>query len=816
MRKATLGIHSSFNFSTVLKVALTYILLSPLFTNAFSQESSSKVSVITGKVVDESNAPVPYATVGLYSSTDSAFVDGALTDDAGAFNLKPRKNGIHYLKISFLSFAEKTIDKIDFTGQTLDLGTITLTAEAVTLDEVQVTGEKSQLQFDLDKRVYNVAKDLTAKGGSAIDVLENVPSVSVDVDGNVSLRGSEQVNILVDGKPSGLIGVSTSDALRQLQGSLIERIEVITNPSARYNAEGESGIINIVLNKNQKKGVNGSFEVGTGWPHNHSAAYNLNYRRNWINLFSNYSVHYRRFPGYGFIEQTNDAADEAFYRYTSNRNHDRGGLGNTIRVGTDFFIKDNNTLTVSGLYRYSKGQNEGLIDYTDFDIFENIVLESRREDIEIETKSTGELELNYDKVFKSNDDHNLSANFKFFRSNDNEENEILEFSSNETISDQIIDNKEYEQSFALQVDYILPFKENYKFEAGSQNTFRTIENNYQVQQKDDDGNYQILPNFDNLFIYTENIYAAYAIIGGNNKPFSWQTGLRFEYSDIGTVLVKTNEANKRKNPNFFPSAHFSYEFLKQNTFQLGYSRRITRPRFWSLIPFVGFTDSRNFYKGNPDLLPTFSHSVELGYLKTLDKVTFLGSIYYRHTTDGVERIVLESAENPDITEFSPINLSTINSYGIEFNTSYTPFESWKLTANGNFFRFISDGEYLGVSYDVESYSFIGQLSSKNTFFKKLDIQNTFIFHSPEKTLQGKQKARFSWNVGASMDIIQGNGSIIFSGRDILNTFVRRSIIDTDMIQGISEFQWRSRQFLLTFTYRLNQSKAEASKKRMNE
>ena len=309
---------------------------------------------ITGVVIDSKNVPVPFANVLLYNSQDSVSTKGTTTDDEGKFEI-PSISGSYYLKISFLSYLTRTISDIKIINSGIVLDKIVLEENSQLLKEVVVTGQKSQLLLNLDKKVFNVGADITSLGGSAADILNNVPSVSVEMDGTVTLRGSQNVRILIDGKPSGLVGLRSTDALRQLQGDIIEKVEVITNPSARYDAAGEVGIINLVLKKNKNKGLNGIFTANAGYPLYYGGSYSINYRKNKLNLFSNYGVSYRTDPGSGSTYQKYSGADTSFI-FNEKSSDLRSGLSNNITFGLDYYFTEKSSLTASFIYENAKGK----------------------------------------------------------------------------------------------------------------------------------------------------------------------------------------------------------------------------------------------------------------------------------------------------------------------------------------------------------------------------------------------------------------------------------------------------------------------------
>ncbi len=762
--------------------------------------------IIKGKVFTESNKPLEFATVSLHSHRDSSLINGGYTNEKGEFRMENRP-GRFYLIVDFLSYTQKVIPMIKVKPGTpvVDLGIIILSENTTTLDEVEVRAERSSMELKLDKRVFNVGKDLVNAGSNAAEILDNVPSVEVDIDGNVSLRGSENVRILIDGKPSGLVSTSSTEALKQMQGDMVKSVEVITNPSAKFDAEGEVGIINIVLKKEKKKGVNGTFGLTAGWPENFGARYSLNFRRDKINFFSNFGIRYRRNPGGGtYFQET--IIDDVLYKYNTESKHIRGGAGGNIQVGMDYYINETNTLTGSVLYRHNNGDNDAKTTYFDLDSNDNLLNTTVRDVDENEKKNVIETNLSYQKTF-GHRKHKLTADFTYYQNDDTEIADYIETTDIENTPDifQASTNTEDQINYMFQSDYTRPIGKDGKFETGIKGNIRSIVNDFQVQQRTENSEFEILQNFNNELRYSENIYAAYAMYGNKYKEFGYQLGLRSEYSDIKTELLETNESNPRDYLDFFPTVHLTYKLTEKDQVQLSYSRRISRPRFWYLLPFFTFNDVRNRFSGNPDLDPEYTNSFEAGYLKYFEKGTLLSSIYYRYRTGLIERVRI--VQNDGTTDLFPINLAEENNFGLEFSFSYDLTKWWKANANFNFFRAIRQGEYEGQILESDAYRWNSRLNSRMNFAKDFTFQTSFRYRSPGITTQGRSLSIYNWDAGISKDIFKGKGTLTLSAKDILNTRKRRSITELPGFYAESEFQWRSRTVVLDFTYRLNQKKS---------
>ncbi len=775
---------------------------------------------VKGQVINASSrAPVEFATVSVFNELDSSLVTGALTDVSGAFAIELAQ-GAYYLHIQFVGFQDVYLSNITLDQQhpVYEVGEVSFKENEKLLDEVVVQGERTQMELTLDKKVFNIGKDLSNLGGSATDILNNLPSVQVDVEGNVSLRGSDNVRILIDGKPSGLVGLSSNDALRQLNSNLVESVEVITNPSARYDAEGLAGIINIILKKDKKQGINGSFQANTGNPANHGGSVNLNFRRDWINFFTNVGINYRKNPGGGesyqqFDSTRNDVFDP--YQITNRfRNHDRSGLSYSARFGADLYLNEFNSLTLAFLYRYSDEENKTRLQY--FDFYPSVSLDSLtlRNDNEGEGDENLEYSINYTRTFKRKD-QKLTADIQYQNNNEQERNDLVE-SDGLGFNDQVpylfqqAVNDEIEERLMIQSDYIHPFGKDGVFEAGVRYTDRLVGNDYVVTEQDEAGIYQIDTDFTNEFEYSEKVFAAYGIVGNKIDKLSWQVGLRYEKTNLVTFQKTQDVRNEQNYDNFFPSTFLTWKLTETKAVQASYSRRISRPRGRRLNPFSSISDSRNFYVGNPNLQPEFTDSYETGYLINGRSFTFYSGLYYRHT-EGVEQRLRSTDEN-GITFTRPYNVSEEDSYGLEVNISKDVTDWYRMSGNVNFFQsFVPGGSVTfgetTTSFDEARATSLTTRMSNNFKFKKLfDAQLNVNYGAPRNTVQGKRLSIASMDVGASRDVLKGNGTLAFNISDLFNTRKWRSETFNELSIQTNEFQWRRRTATLSFTYRLNQKK----------
>lgn len=775
-------------------------------------------SGIKGKVIDKSSKKaLEYATVMVYNQADSSFVSGSITGNEGQFDIK-LKPGTYYILVQFLAYGTITLnDVVVIRGKTpRDLGDLFVAPDRALLDEFEVIAERSTVEMSLDKRVFNIGKDISSKAGNAIEVLENIPSVTVDIDGNVSLRGDEGVRVLIDGKVSGLAGISNRNALRSIPSDMIERIEIVTNPSVRYDAEGTSGIINIVLKKDRRVGFNGSVDLSTGFPLQAGVGINTNYRFNKFNLFANYNFNYRENIGGGTSYR------EFFTEIPSVTEQDterkRKDLSNTIRVGAEYLIDPNNSLTFSIMYRMSDENNRSTVTYNDFRPAGVLINQSQRVNDETEQDPNLQYAFDYKKQFKRKDQL-LTANIQYFKNSENGNSDITENilfrpGSELTLLPllQNTTNNEKESNLQIQADYFHPFGGKAKLETGLKFQMREIANDYEVKEADESGLFFVLDDFTNHFTYEEQIIAAYALFGNDVGRYSYQLGLRSEISDIQTLLKETNENNKNNYIDLFPSAHFTYKLTEADNLQVSYSRRIRRPGFRQLNPFRTFTDNRNFWTGNPDLRPVYTNSFEFGYLRYWKKASFNANTYYRHSTDVFQRIERVD-DSTGISYTRPENFAKNDAYGLELIGMASPIKWWNLNASLNFFRSMTEGEAYDIFYTTDNYTWTGRMTNRFSIRKGFDLQLAGNYMGKMDTPQGKRLPQWSMDLGASLDVLKNNGTLTLNVRDVFNTRAHAFETFGENFYSKMDFRWSSTVVTLNFNYRINQQKKRSSERR---
>ncbi|WP_281225817.1 outer membrane beta-barrel family protein [Flavobacterium aquiphilum] len=769
-----------------------------------------KVKVI-GKIVDKkSNQPLEDATVTLKNTKNPKALSGGITNNKGEFSADVVP-GIYDITIEFISFKSVTIKGKNITERT-SLGTISLEDDASQLNEVVVRSEKSSVEIKLDKKVYNVGQDMIVKGGTVSDVLDNVPSVSVDTEGNVSLRGSDNVRILIDGRPS--YAVNIAEALRQLPADAIDKVEVITNPSARYDAEGGSGIINIILKKGKNQGFNGTFIASTGIPETYGLSANLNYKTERLNYFTTAGYNHRTNEGGGKTNSQYFNDDGSVKNYLDeDRDTKRTNDGFNGRAGLEWTVAENTYWTNAINYEKYTGDSNDIINYNNYDAAHNFTGSTYR----LNNGDTGSENVSYNSnLIKNFNDkgHKLTIDGSLSRNTDDSQSIITGSNNyNNTLNNQV------QKQAQIQADYVLPLGKGSQFEAGYKGSFGDLNNQYYVL--DDQG--ARIDNLSNTLEYKENINALYTQYGFKVNKFSYLFGLRWEDTNIHVNLLDTNDFNTKKYNNLFPSAFVSYEISDQSNLTTSYSKRLTRPRGRFMNPAVNYSSNVNIFQGNPDLDPSLTDKFDFGYIKRWDKVTFNTSAYFENTKDVFSFVRSQTGDlvnGVPVVKSQPINLGHEQKYGFEFTLNYTPFKIWRVNSNFNLYNVKTTGEhtytdtngnYIVQNLDNQANNWFARVNSKLTLPYKIDWQLNAMYNGAQKTAQGRSLDQFSMNTAFSKDLMKDKATLAFNISDIFNTRKMRSYTYLDNQTSYSEMQFRKRQFNLSFTYRFNKPKNDKEK-----
>ncbi|KAA1242992.1 outer membrane beta-barrel family protein [Aquimarina sp. RZ0] len=762
--------------------------------------AQNKEILVSGSLVEaETGQPIPYATVVLNDINSKATIAGAITNDDGLFEIKTTKKDF-YVEISFIGF--KTIQLRDFKikDNEVYLDKIKLYQDSQTLDEVVVRGEVSKTEFKLDKRVFNVGKDLSTAGASALEVLNNVPSVNVNIEGEISLRGAGGVQILINGKPSVLADES-SNALGTITADMIQSIEVITNPSAKYEASGTSGILNIILKKEEKKGWNGSVSLNTGIPDNHSIGASLNRRTEKFNLFTQMGAGYRSLPRDNEAINRNLENGEVIFSEGENF---RNETFFNITLGTDYHLNKYNVFTLSGNFAYEIEDQPSETSFRFFNEINTLISRSVREETTDATNPKWQYEFNWKKQFKNNKDHTfqLSALGSFFGKDQSS------LFTDTTLEGEDVDNNQrtatnFQQAdFTFKADYTNPLTEVYSIETGAQYVINDVGNDFEVKDFID-GEFVINENLTNDFEWDQKVLGIYGTLAYENKIWGIKAGLRIENTDLETLLANTNEGNSRNFTNFFPSFHTSYTFSEKFSLQAGYSKRIFRPRLWDLNPFFNIRNNFNIRTGNPELQPEFTNSYELTSIYKIGKASMSSSLYHRYTTDVVERIST-FVDNVNFT--TPENIGTNSSIGFETNGKYNPVKWLTFTGDFNFNYFDRKGTFDGQIFDFTGNQWSTRLGSKISLPTDIDLELNGNYRSGFETVQGEQSGFAFLDIGMRKKILKGKIVANLGIRDVFASRIQERFVNQPSFETYN-FGQRGRFITFGLSYAFGKGEA---------
>ena len=821
------------------KYLITLILLISISQISFADPDLDDLRkrTISGQIIDKENGyPLEYATVSFWSVKENTLVDGCITDQSGKFEIK-LKDDKYNIVVEYISYKTYRLNN-QIIDSDKDLGVIALEIDFQSLGEVEIIAERTTVEIKLDKKIYNVGRDLTVRGGTVSDVLDNVPSVSVDVEGNVSLRGNDDVRILINGKPSGLVGLNSTDALRQLPAESIERVEVITSPSARYDAEGTAGILNIILRRSKLQGLNGAITLNTGFPFQAGVSGNINYRTGDLNFFNTTGYNYREVPGNSFSETEFFNGDDPSTFLREDRDFDRIRKGLNTNFGLEWYVNNSSSITTSIVYRDSDNERNTVNLIDELDASGSLLERTTRIDPEFEDDKTIQYSFNYDKQFNGNSQHKLTFAFQYEDSNETEASLI---NQNGIDVENVILDENQERMF-IQTDYVEPIGKNGQFELGYRGEFLNLNTDYLVEQFDEDSNIFINNiNLSNNLDFKQYVNAFYTQYGNKiGDKFSYLLGLRMEETRITIDQMTSGDFDKKNYAQLFPTVNLGLAFSEDESLTFGYNRRIRRPRSRFINPFPSRSSATNLFQGNPDLDPSVSDAFDIGYLNRLGKVTLNGSVYYQRATDVFSFLsrttddfyIFETNQtvnlnDPDydalntiydltpIIARGPVNLATNERYGGEITVTYRPGKKFNLNGNINLFQSVTKGSFEGEVLDAENFSWFARVNAKYTLPAEIDWQTRLFYSGPSETAQNRNKGIFSTDLAFSKDLFQDNASLALSVSDVFNIRKRRSESFTPTFQGTSEFQWRERTFNLSFTYRFNQKKKRNGERGMN-
>ncbi|MEN8120295.1 MAG: TonB-dependent receptor [Bacteroidota bacterium] len=810
-------------------IFLVTILFISFSFNLFAQRPGGgqgkdmpKIGILSGTVLDAQGTPVEYATVSLFSMRDSKLVTGGITDAKGYFKIKEIKLGAYKAHIKFIGFNTKEIKPIYLMpkgrgkgqGTEQDLGKIKLNGSSVEIDDVNVVADKSHVQYKIDKKIVNVSQDINSAGGSAVDILENTPSVNVDIDGNVELRGSSNFTVLVDGKPTVL---EASEVLQQIPANVIENIEIITNPSAKFDPDGAAGIINVIMKKKKLMGFNGVINLSAGTGDKYKGNVLLNYKTGKFNFTAGIDYRDEMRYGNGMQDRTINQSDTSYYmNYNGDRNMNIFGYG--FQGGVDYYINDNNTLSISAKFdtrEFSRNSYSYYHEWTSPSIIDDYYI--RDNDLGYNGTSY-KLDLDYSLKLKKPDQKldvllyysnwegkRFDDQFKYLTDS---EGIIIDNNPEKRRSDQFNPREEFRYKF----DFISPMGVNGLFEAGYHGRYEIKPSDYQYTNfNESTGEWEPDLEKSNSVEYTRNIQAVYSTYANKIASFEYKVGLRAEYTDRLLDQYTTGDKFLVNRFDFFPSAYLSKELNKKQQLQLSYSRRVNRPRTRSLNPFPDYSDPLNIRMGNPELEPEFVDSYEFNFQNRFKKSFVSVEAFYRRKNNLMTRVSKTGEDR--VIYWTYDNLNHDNSLGIELMANIQFNKWWKLNGSSSAYHYSIIGKIDNEDISNESINWKLRLNNTFTFKSNTRIQLTGLYSGPSVTAQGSREAFYFASIAVRQDLLKKKLTITAQLRDIFNTMSHSFTSDTENFYTYSEFTGEGQVFMLSLTYRINNYKEKRNKGR---
>lgn len=800
------------------RILFAIAILTILTINSWADDDNppSAYGTITGIVLDAtSKEPIPFASVVVRNSGDS-ILTGGITDADGNFVVTDIPEGNNKVEIQFIGY-EKITKEIEVSRAKAkhNLSTINLNESGLALDEVVVRGELSTVTQKIDRKVINVGKDLTATGTTASELLNNIQSVSVDSQsGEISLRGNENVRILVDGRPTN---VSAAQLLQQIPSSSIKSIELITNPSAKYSPEGMSGIINIVLYKNATLGFNGNINGGVTVGKNvrYNGALDLNYRKGKVNLFANYGGNTGKDEGGGNVWRTDNSTHQAFENNGDETSH-------LLKVGADFYLNKMNTLSIYTTQNLFNGYSgTGTMIY-----FEEVLSGDHTKSL-YDDNHTGTYNLNYTKGF-TKEGHNIEFEASHSTTDKYQDGYYVESFNPDDLtsnySDQIYDDI---STTIMNLDYTNPLTENIKLEVGLETRMRDMRNQYDTDRHqflydengmkipDGDDWYLTAPMGNTSFTYDRNIYSAYTNYNHQFGKLSMQLGVRVEQYTVDAVFTEAEETQIYKDDKFtaYPSAFFTYSPGEKNQFQLSYSRRVDRPGVNQVNPIRGsWSSPLLIFVGNPELQPQFTNSYELNYTRRLKKGSVGGGVFYRRIHDNIIRYTDTDPLDDDKVLLTYTNAEGEDRYGVEMSGMYRPWKWWSINASFDVYSQLMTGYAFGEYVEVGSVASNVRMNNTFNVGENLSFQLFGMYRGANEIIQWSIKPMYMVNAGISYKVFNKKGTVSIRVNDMFNT-MNFAFESTNFYPSHGGFSWESRTAYLGYSHNFGQGDFKARKRR---
>jgi outer membrane receptor protein involved in Fe transport len=768
--------------------------------------------IVIGKITDAlSGVPMEYANVVLFSVRDSSMAAGTVTDVEGVFRMEKVPYGRFYLVANFIGYNKLQKDGIMINpkNKAFDVGEIQLQPSAENLQAVEITAEREHFEYKIDKKIINVEKDIMAQGGTAVNALENVPSVSVDIDGEVSMRGSSSFTVLIDGRPSILQG---TDALQQIPVGNIDHIEIITNPSAKYDPDGVAGIINVVLKDKKESGLTGIVNASVATGDKYGGDFLLNYRTGKFNIFGGADYNKNTHTGDRESKDETYLDDTTQFRYSNGtRSRTRDGYG--VRLGADFFATEKTTISALGrIGNYSRGGG--------YDSYMQVFTEPVTAETYSITTSESDRSGNYYSgrvnLFHKFDDFGQQLEAMADYSNQgggdltDQSESVTDENWNIVDAEPILirtneDGDNHEWRF--KVDYAKPYGEEGKLEAGAQALFDSDNEKYFFYQWDYSANDWVENDlYSNSSDFQRNIYSIYGIYSNTWKTFGYQLGMRGEYTYREIQNAKSAEASLIDRWDYFPTIHLSKNFKNKDQVLASYTRRIDRPRGWYLDPFVSYMDAYNIRQGNPYLQPEYIDSYELSYQKRLLGALFTLEGYYRVTKNKITRIRTLQDDGIMLNTFE--NLDKDFATGVELMVNANPAKWFQLMISGTVYDYRLEGQVDDEQVDTRSTNWNANVNLVFVLPKEFRLQTNGRYFGPSVTAQGSSTGFFMTNLALKKDFFNRQLTTTFSIRDLFKSAKHEFTSEGEGFYSYMYFNREAPIFQLGLSWKINNYKSK--------
>ncbi len=799
----------NFTMNTKLFYILLLMSLSIIGLAENPTENAAKRGSIKGHVIDAlSNQPIEYATAALFSQPDNELIDGSITDVTGFFRIPKLEMGTYTLEVSFIGYRKTVMADLEINpaNAALDLGNILLEMSAQGLSEVEIKGGTPAIEYQIDKKVIHVDKQLTAASGTAIDILESVPSVSVDIEGNVSLRGSSGFTVLIDGRPTIL---EPTDILNQIPASAIEDIEIITNPSAKYDPDGNAGIINIKMKKIRLEGFNGIFNANVGMYDRYGGDFLINYRMKKANVYLGADYNKRTRPGTSESERYTLSDDTLFYN-NSIGSRDRQRLSWGVRSGVEFNFSKKDFASIGFRYGHRAMSGFSLLDYDEWMVPGGI--HKLYESDEQWERGGDFYAINFDYTHKFAKKGQEIAFQVVYHNREMSESStnMLRNPDGSIESGQMSTEDGPGSPLRIKIDYSMPLSEHSQLEAGYQSRFGTSGDDNKVYNYDTATNeYVFIPEYSHQTTYLRNIHSLYATYSGTYKKLGYKLGLRGEYTYRFMELVGESNDFTLNRFDYFPTIHLSYDLPLDNQIMASYGRRIDRPRGYYLEPFITVQDAYNVRQGNPELLPEYIDSYELGYQKRFGDNFVSLEAYYRVTHNKIERV--KSVYQDNIMLNTLENVGTDYALGTELMLSLDIFKWWHADLMGNAFNYKVKGVLYEEPFERTSFNWGSRFNNTFLIGDHMRIQLNGNYVSQSVSAQGTRDGFWMANAAIKRDFLHKKITVVLQARDLFGTSKHESYSEGPDFYNYNLSRSKTPVVMLSVSFKLNNYRLKREK-----